>query len=90
MRDLLTRLFNCIFRIAGTRCNKTEHITFATDADGWDKSANQNLLLELSRNPQLSVTGFVPNHTQKQRDHARKLNVEIVRAKDLKKKTFTS
>ncbi|XP_022794413.1 uncharacterized protein LOC111333156 isoform X1 [Stylophora pistillata] len=59
------------------------HITLATDADGWDKSVNGKLLLELAENPQVSVTGFVPKHTQKQKDHARGLNIELVDAKDI-------
>ena len=57
--------------------------TLATDAEGWDKSVNEQFLLELAQNPQVRVTGFVPKHTPKQKDHARKLNIELVDAKDI-------
>ena len=57
--------------------------TLATDAEGWDKSVNEQFLLELAQNLQVRVTGFVPKHTPKQKDHARKLNIELVDAKDI-------
>ena len=59
------------------------NVTLATDAEGWDKSVNEQFLLELAQNPQVRVTGFVPKHTPKQKDHARKLNIELVDAKDI-------
>ena len=59
------------------------NVTLATDAEGWDKSVNEQFLLELAQNPQVKVTGFVPKHTPKQKDHARKLNIELVDAKDI-------
>ena len=59
------------------------NVTLATDAEGWDKSVNEQFLLELAKNPQVKVTGFVPKHTPKQKDHARKLNIELVDAKDI-------
>ena len=59
------------------------NVTLATDAEGWDKSVNEQFLLELAQNPQVRVTGFVPKHTPKQKDHARKLNIELVDAKDM-------
>ena len=59
------------------------NVTLATDVEGWDKSVNEQFLLELAQNPQVRVTGFVPKHTPKQKDHARKLNIELVDAKDM-------
>ena len=59
------------------------NVTLATDAEGWDKSVNEQFLLELAQNPQVRVTGFVPKHTPKQKDHARDLNIELVDAKEI-------
>ena len=59
------------------------NVTLATDAEGWDKSVNEQFLLELAQNPQVTVTGFVPKHTPKQKDHARDLNIELVDAKEI-------
>ena len=60
------------------------NVTIATDVEGWDKSVNEQFLLELAKNPQVIVTGFVPKHTPEQKDHARKLNIELVNAKNVK------
>ena len=53
------------------------NVTLATDVEGWDKSVNDQFLLELARNSQVRVTGFVPLHTQEQKEHARELNIEL-------------
>ena len=53
------------------------NVTLATDVEGWDKSVNDKFLLELARNSQVRVTGFVPLHTQEQKEHARELNIEL-------------
>ena len=53
------------------------NVTLATDVEGWDKSVNDQFLLELARNSQVTVTGFVPLHTQEQKEHARELNIEL-------------
>ena len=53
------------------------NVTLATDREGWDKSVNDQFLLELAHNSQVRVTGFVPRHTPKQKEHARELNIEL-------------
>ena len=58
------------------------NVTLATDVEGWDKSVNEQFLRELAKNPQVRVTGFVPRHTPKQKEHARDIeNIELVHAK---------
>lgn len=44
---------------------------------------NGQLLIELAQDTRVKVTGFVPRHTARQKDHARSLNIELVDAKDL-------
>ena len=34
------------------------NVTIATDAKGWNKSVNEQFLLELAQNSQVRVTGF--------------------------------
>ena len=58
------------------------NVTLATDVEGWDKSVNDQFLLELARNSQVRVTGFVPRHTPKQKEHARDLNIELFDVND--------
>ena len=58
------------------------NVTIATDAKGWNKSVNEQFLLELAQNSQVRVTGFVPRHTPLQKLHAEKLKIELVDAKD--------
>ena len=58
------------------------NITLASDYEGWNKTVNGQLVIELGRNSRLNVTGFVPKNTHQQREHARSLNIELVDAKD--------
>lgn len=58
------------------------NITLASDDEGWDRTVNGQLVIELCRNNKLNVTGFVPKNTQQQREHAKSLNIELVDAKD--------
>ena len=70
--------------IAGSK-SKDEtklNVTLASDAEGWNKTVNGQLVIELGKNPRLKLTGFVPKNTQLQREHARSLNIELVDAKD--------
>ena len=71
--------------IAGSK-SKDEaklNITLASDDNGWNKTVNGQLAIELGRNFRLNVTGFVPKNTQQQREHAKSLNIKLVDAKDL-------
>ena len=81
MCDLLA--FSIAFSGSLVQDSTKLNVTIATDVEGWDKSVNEQFLLELAKNPQVKVTGFVPKHTPKQKDHARKLNIELVDAKDI-------
>ena len=56
-------------------------MTLASDVKGWNKTVNEQLVIELGRNDKLCVTGFVPKNTQQQREHASSLNIELVDAK---------
>lgn len=58
------------------------NITLASDDEGWNRTVNGQLVIELGRNSRLNVTGFVPKNTQQQREHAKSLNIELVDAKD--------
>lgn len=58
------------------------NITLASDDEGWNRTVNGQLVIELGRNTRLKVTGFVPKNTSQQREHARSLNIELVDAKD--------
>jgi len=59
------------------------NVTLASDVKGWNKTVNEQLVIELAKNPRLKVSGFVPRHTEEQRKHARSLNIELVDAEDL-------
>ena len=69
--------------VAGSKSrNKTKlKITLASDDEGWNRTVNGQLVIELGRNTRLNVTGFVPKNTHQQREHARSLNIELVNAK---------
>ena len=58
------------------------NVTLASDVEGWNKTVNEQLVIELGRNNRLKLTGFVPKNTQPQREHAKSLNIELVDAKD--------
>ena len=70
--------------VAGSKSrNKTKlNITLASDDEGWNRTVNGQLVIELGRNTRLKVTGFVPKNTHQQREHAKSLNIELVDAKD--------
>ena len=55
----------------------------ASDADGWNKAVNGQLLIELAQDTRVKLIGFVPKYTPKQKEHARSLNIELVDARDL-------
>ena len=59
------------------------NVTLASDVNGWNNTVNEQLVIELANDPRLRVTGFVPQNTQEQREHAAKLNIELVDAEDL-------
>ena len=54
---------------------------FATNAEGWNITANDQLVIDLAKNPGVKVYGLVPKSTQEQRDLAKKSNIELVDAK---------
>ena len=58
------------------------NITLASDDEGWNRTVNGQLVIELGRNSRLNVTGFVPKNTHQQREHSRSLNIKLVDAKD--------
>ena len=65
---------------------KTErllNITVATTAEGWNIVANEQLTIELAKNPRVKVYGLVPRSTQEQRYQAKKSNIELVDAKEM-------
>ena len=59
------------------------NITLASDANGWNKAVNGQLLIELAQDPRVKLIGFVPKYTPQQKEHAKSLNIELVDAKDL-------
>ncbi|KAL9989477.1 hypothetical protein ACROYT_G004035 [Oculina patagonica] len=59
------------------------NITLASDANGWNKAVNGQLLIELAQDTRVKLFGFVPKYTPQQKEHARNLNIELVDAKDL-------
>ena len=61
---------------------KKLNVTLASDIDGWNKIVNEQLVIELAKDPRLKVSGFVPCHTLQQREHARSLNIELVDAEN--------
>ena len=63
---------------------KKEHllkITLATTAEGWNTTANGQLVIQLAKKPQIKVYGLVPKSTQEQKDEAKRSNIELVNAK---------
>ena len=58
-------------------------ITLASNAEGWDKMVNGQLEIELARDDRVKVAGFVPRNTGEQREHAKRLNIELFDAKPL-------
>ena len=58
-------------------------VTLASNAEGWDIMVNGQLETELAHNERVRVTGFVPKNTEEQREHARRLNIELFDAKVL-------
>ncbi|KAJ7360237.1 hypothetical protein OS493_016865 [Desmophyllum pertusum] len=61
----------------------TLNITLATDADGWDKAVNGQLLIQLAQDTRVKLIGFVPKSTPQQKEHAGSLKIELVDAKDI-------
>ena len=59
------------------------NITVATTAKGWNIVANEQLTIELAKNPRLKVYGLVPTSTQEQRLEAKKSNIELVDSKKM-------
>ncbi|XP_068739987.1 uncharacterized protein [Montipora capricornis] len=55
----------------------TLRITLASNVEGWDIMMNGQLETALAADDRVKVTGFVPGHTQEQRDHATDLNVAL-------------
>ena len=56
-------------------------VTLASDAVGWDKVVNGQLETELAGDDRVEVSGFVPGNTQKQREHAGRMNIKLYDAK---------
>ena len=83
---LYQRTGNCnhFLNIAGSKSKDGAklNVTLASDFEGWNKTVNEQLVIELGRNDRLKLTGFVPKNTQPQREHARSLNINLVDAKD--------
>ena len=59
------------------------NITLASDVNNWENAVNTQLVVELAKDSRLKVSGFVPCHTEEQRNNARILNIELVDAEDL-------
>ena len=65
---------------------KKEHllkVTLATTAEGWNTTANGQLVIQLAKKPQIKVYGLVSKSTQEQRDQAKRSNIELVNAKQV-------
>ena len=59
------------------------NVTLASDADGWNKAVNGQLLTKLAQDSRVKLVGFVPKYTPQQKEHARSLNIELVDAKEI-------
>ena len=59
------------------------NVTVATTAEGWNITTNDQLAIELAKNPRVKVYGLVPRSTQEQRRKAKKSNIELVDAKTM-------
>ena len=57
--------------------------TLASDADGWNKAVNGQLVTKLAQDSRVKLVGFVPKYTPQQKEHARSLNIELVDAKEI-------
>ena len=68
---------------SGSQCSAVLHVTLASDADGWNKAVNGQLLTKLAQDKRVKLVGFVPQYTPQQKEHARSLNIELVDAKEL-------
>ena len=83
--DVGIKSSNSKFADSGYIPPKTErilNITVATTAQGWNITANDQLAIELAKNPRLKVYGLVPRNTQEQRLEAKKSNIELVDSKE--------
>ena len=58
-------------------------VTLATTAEGWNTTANGQLVIQLAKKPQIKFYGLVPKSTQGQRDQAKRSNIELVNAKNV-------
>ena len=56
-------------------------MVLASNAEGWDKMTNAELVKELAHNEKIKLSGFVPRHTEKQKELATELNIELFDAK---------
>ena len=59
------------------------NVTVATTAEGWNITTNDQLAIELAKNPRVKVYGLVPRSTQEQRRKAKKSNIELVDSKKM-------
>lgn len=59
------------------------NITLATNVVGWNTTVNDQLVIELAKNPRVKVSGLVPSSTPVQKEQAKKLNIELVDSKKL-------
>ena len=59
------------------------NITVATTAEGWNITTNDQLAIELAKNPRVKVYGLVPRSTQEQKRKAKKSSIELVDAKKM-------
>ena len=53
----------------------------ATNTEGWNITANDQLVIDLAKKPRVKVYRLVPSSTREQRDLAKKSNIELVDAK---------
>ena len=72
-------MYVCVFSEGAMKLR----VTLASNAEGWDKVVNGQLETELAHDDRVEVSGFVPGNTQKQREHARRLNIKLYDAKGI-------
>ena len=72
-----------IFSGSLSQCSAILNVTLASDADGWTKAVNGQLLTKLAQDSRVKLVGFVPKYTPQQKEHARSLNIELVDAKEI-------
>lgn len=58
-------------------------VTLVSNSEGWDKMMNGQLETELACSDRVEVSGFVPCNNQKQREHAKALNIKLYDAQKL-------